>query len=72
MYVICLYSILVVIKSLLQCIRNDPPDILDHRNIVDIYLDLFVTIRRSLSVVTGNLSTSSRRSRGLYVVGYYI
>jgi hypothetical protein len=38
-YVICLYSILVVIENLLQYIRNDPPNILDHRNTINIYLD---------------------------------
>jgi hypothetical protein len=27
-------------ESLLQYIRSDPPDILDHRNTIDIYLDL--------------------------------
>jgi hypothetical protein len=39
MYVICLYSILVVVENLLRYIGGDPPDILDHRNIIDIYLD---------------------------------
>jgi hypothetical protein len=37
-YIICLYSILVVIKNLLQYIKGDPPNILDHRNTIDIYL----------------------------------
>jgi hypothetical protein len=35
----CLYSILVVIESLLRYIRGDPPNTLDHRSIIDIYPD---------------------------------
>jgi hypothetical protein len=40
MYVMCLYSILVIIENLLRYIRSDPPNILDHRSIINTYLDL--------------------------------
>jgi hypothetical protein len=38
-YIIYLYNILVIIENLLQYIGGDPPDILDHRNTIDIYPD---------------------------------
>jgi hypothetical protein len=33
-------------ESLLQYIRSDPPDILDYRNTIDIYLDLLYPYNR--------------------------
>jgi hypothetical protein len=39
MYVISLYSILVIIENLLRYIRGDPLNILDYRNTIDIYPD---------------------------------
>jgi hypothetical protein len=38
-YITCLYNILVVIKSLLRYIRNNPSNILNHRSTIDIYPD---------------------------------
>jgi hypothetical protein len=48
MYVICLYSILVVVENLLRYIKSDPLDILDHRNTIDIYPDLLRLYNRVL------------------------
>jgi hypothetical protein len=47
-YIICLYSILVVVESLLRYIGGDPPNILDHRNTIDIYPDPLCLYNRVL------------------------
>jgi hypothetical protein len=33
-------------ENLLRYIKSDPPDILDHRNTIDIYLDLLYSYNR--------------------------
>jgi hypothetical protein len=48
MYVIYLYNILVIIENLLQYIRNNPFDILDYRNTIDIYPDPLCLYNRVL------------------------
>jgi hypothetical protein len=50
-YVICLYNILVVIESLLRYIKNNPPDVLDHRNIINIYPDPLYPYNRVLGSI---------------------
>jgi hypothetical protein len=45
-YVIYLYSILIIIENLLRYIKSDPPDILDHRNTIDIYPDPLYSYNR--------------------------